>query len=195
MTAGAWWASADDDSAPSVSTRWRCRNRLAVSALCSSWITSTCRRPPHQNRTVSASAGSNGSSGGGIDWSSYASRVTTAHTRVRLSISRTPSACAPSPKSCQRIARLKEAFHDAGIRMTPPLGPDQLDEGRQEGTPVATNRPTGSVQGEGSRTVVLGQSSTGRVGGLVYEQVDNPGNEEVLLVDQVDVRSAAQRRQ
>src|SRR5260370_8634920 len=76
-----------------------------------------------------------------------------------------------------------------------PLGPDQLDEGREEEPPVATTRLPGPVQGEGRRTVVLRQASTGGVGGLEQEQVDDPGNEEVLLVDHVDVRSAAQRRQ
>ncbi len=86
-----------DDPAPSASTCWRRLNRPAVRALCSSWITSTCRCPPLQNRTVSASAGSIGSSGGGIDRSSSLSLVRTAHTRVRLSPSRTPSAGAPSP--------------------------------------------------------------------------------------------------
>jgi hypothetical protein len=43
--------------------------------------------------------------------------------------------------------------------------------------------------------VVLGQAGTGRVRRLGQEQVDDPGDEEVLLVDQVDVRPAAQRRQ
>jgi len=90
-------AGSGDDPAPSASTRWRRLNRSAVRALCSSWITSTCRCPPLQNRTVSASAGSIGSSGGGIDRSSSLSLVRTAHTRVRLRPSRTSPACAPSP--------------------------------------------------------------------------------------------------
>lgn len=97
--------------------------------------------------------------------------------------------------SGQRIARQEEAFHDAAIRLLPPFSADQLDEAREEHTPVATTRPPGPVQGEGSSTVVLGQPSTSRVGGLGQEQVDDPGNEEVLLVDQVDVRPASQRRQ
>src|SRR5256714_1750295 len=74
----------------------------------------------------------------------------------------------------------------------PPLGPDEFDEGREEDIPVATSRAPGPVQGEGGRTVVLGQAGTGRVGRLGQEQVDDPGDEEVLLVDQMDVRPAAQ---
>jgi len=77
----------------------------------------------------------------------------------------------------------------------PPLDPDQLDEGREEDTPVATSRAPGPVQSEGGRTVVLGQACTSGVGRLGQEQVDDPGDEEVLLVDQVDVRPAAERRQ
>jgi len=77
----------------------------------------------------------------------------------------------------------------------PPLGPDEFDEGREEDTPVGTGRAPGPVQGEGGRTLVLGQAGTGRVRRFGQEQVDDPGDEEVLLVDQVDVRPAAQRRQ
>jgi len=69
------------------------------------------------------------------------------------------------PGSRQRLARLEEAFHDAAIWLMPPLGPDQLDESGEEDTPAATIRPPGPVQGEGSRTVALGQASTSHIGG------------------------------
>ena len=170
-------------------------NRPAVRALCSSWITSTCRCPPLQNRTVSASAGSIGSSGGGIDRSSSLSRVRTARTRVAVEPVEDTSACAPSPSVPARPAPGRTAPGRGGSGRLPPLDPDQLDEGREEDAPVATGRAPGPVQGEGGRTVVLGQAGTGRVRRLGQEQVDDPGDEEVLLVDQVDVRPAAQRRQ
>jgi hypothetical protein len=71
-----------------------------------------------------------------------------------------------------------------------PLETYQLDEGREEDIPVRTCPAPGAVQGEGGRTVVLGQPGTGCVGRLGEEQVHDPGDEEVLLVDQVHVRPA-----
>jgi hypothetical protein len=38
----------------------------------------------------------------------------------------------------------------AAIRPMPPLDPDQLDDGREEDTPVATSRAPGPVQPAGS---------------------------------------------
>ena len=77
----------------------------------------------------------------------------------------------------------------------PPLDPDQVDERREEGTPVVSSRAPGPVQRESGRTVVLRQAGTGGVRRLGQQQVDDPGDEEELLVDQVDVRPAVQRRE
>ena len=80
----------------------------------------------------------------------------TAHTRVRLSPSRTASAGAPSPSRASASRAWKNRSTRPAVRLMPPLGPDQLDEGREEDTPVATGRAPGPVQGEGGRTVVPG---------------------------------------
>lgn len=99
------------------------------------------------------------------------------------------------PVPQQRVPRLEEPLEGQGLGVAPASGPDQLDKGGEEGTPVTAGQVSGPVQGEGGRTVVLGQAGAGRVRRLSQQQVDDPGGEEVFLVDQLDVRPPAQRRQ
>jgi hypothetical protein len=104
-----------EEPAPSASTRWRRLSRPAVRALCSSWVTSTCRlSSPLQNNTVLASAGSIGSSGGGINGSSASSRVSTACTRVRLSPARISPACVPNSSRSSASRAWKNRFKARG---------------------------------------------------------------------------------
>jgi hypothetical protein len=45
----------------------------------------------------------------------------------------------------------------------PPFDPNQAGKDGEEDAPVAASQMPGPVQGEGGRTLVLGQAGTGRV--------------------------------
>ena len=45
----------------------------------------------------------------------------------------------------------------------PSFDPNQVDKGGEEDAPVAASQMPGPVEGEGGRTLVLGQAGTGRV--------------------------------
>lgn len=95
--------------------------------------------------------------------------------------------------SKQRVPRLEEPCQGHMIRPAPSLDPEQVDKRGEEDAPVAVGPASRLVHSEGSRTLLLRQAGTGRVRRFGQQQVDDPGEDEVLLVDQMHVRPVAQR--
>ena len=99
------------------------------------------------------------------------------------------------PVPDERLARLEEPVDCDPGRRVPALDPDQLDEGGEERVPVGTTAAPGPVERERGPAVVQRQPGAVRIGRLAQEQVDDPGDEEELLVHQVYVRPPGQRGQ